>query len=189
MKKKSKSQRQKELIDLLKNDPFYTDEELSSLFEVSIQTIRLDRMSLNIPELRERLKKIAENQSSKVKTLGKEDIFGEILELSVGNIGISMLEITDDMIYSNTGNIKEPIVFSMIFSLAMAVVDARRIKLKSANTKIFDSVKKNERLIAKAEVEKEKVFGIEKEHIVKVTVNSRNNKKILEGVFTFEELI
>ncbi|MCA0473945.1 DeoR family transcriptional regulator, partial [Clostridioides difficile] len=56
MKKKSKAQRQKELIDMLKTDPFYTDEELSSLFDVSIQTIRLDRMSLNIPELRERVK-------------------------------------------------------------------------------------------------------------------------------------
>ena len=57
MKKKSKAQRQKELIEMLQADPFYTDEELASLFEVSIQTIRLDRMSLNIPELRERVKK------------------------------------------------------------------------------------------------------------------------------------
>ena len=40
MKKKSKAQRQKELIDMLKTDPFYTDEELSSLFDVSILRVQ-----------------------------------------------------------------------------------------------------------------------------------------------------
>lgn len=70
MKKRSKVQRQKELVDMLKTDPFYTDEELAEVFSVSVQTIRLDRMSLNIPELRERVKNIAESQSTKVRTLG-----------------------------------------------------------------------------------------------------------------------
>ena len=46
MKKRSKVQRQKELVDMLKTDPFYTDEELAEVFSVSVQTIRLDRMSL-----------------------------------------------------------------------------------------------------------------------------------------------
>ena len=68
MKKRSKVQRQKELVDMLKTDPFYTDEELAEVFSVSVQTIRLDRMSLNIPELRERVKNIAESQSTKVRT-------------------------------------------------------------------------------------------------------------------------
>ena len=78
MKKRSKAERQHELVERLKDDPFYTDEELANLFGVSIQTIRLDRMSLNIPELRERVKLIAESESSKVKTLGIKEITGEI---------------------------------------------------------------------------------------------------------------
>ncbi len=96
---------------MLKTDPFYTDEELSSLFDVSIQTIRLDRMSLNIPELRERVKSIAETQSSKVKTLGVKEITGEIIDLSVGRLGISMLEVTQDMIYSKTNTLKDTYIF------------------------------------------------------------------------------
>ena len=34
---------------------FITDEDLAEKFQVSIQTVRLDRMELSIPELRERL--------------------------------------------------------------------------------------------------------------------------------------
>ena len=90
MKKRSKVQRQKELVDMLKTDPFYTDEELAEVFSVSVQTIRLDRMSLNIPELRERVKNIAESQSTKVRTLGMKEITGEIIDISVGELGISM---------------------------------------------------------------------------------------------------
>ncbi|MGL6146742.1 MAG: HTH domain-containing protein, partial [Macrococcoides caseolyticum] len=59
MKKLSKHLRQEQLQQLLENDPFITDETLSHEFNVSIQTIRLDRLELNIPELRERIKNVA----------------------------------------------------------------------------------------------------------------------------------
>ena len=42
----------KEAIEL---NPFITDYELCEQFDVSIQTIRLDRTHLNIPELRKEL--------------------------------------------------------------------------------------------------------------------------------------
>ncbi|HBS93731.1 MAG TPA: transcription factor FapR, partial [Firmicutes bacterium] len=54
-----KRQRQSELQSLLDDNPFLTDQELAERFAVSIQTIRLDRMELGIPELRERVKMVA----------------------------------------------------------------------------------------------------------------------------------
>ena len=52
-------------MDIINKDPFITDEELSETFNVSIQTIRLDRLELGIPELRERIRSVAsENQKS-----------------------------------------------------------------------------------------------------------------------------
>ncbi|MBZ4655433.1 MAG: DeoR-like helix-turn-helix domain, partial [Peptococcaceae bacterium] len=39
----SKAQRQARLVELLQENPFTTDEELAKYFNVSIQTIRLDR--------------------------------------------------------------------------------------------------------------------------------------------------
>ena len=50
--KLSKANRQKKLVELMESDPFMTDEDLSEKFGVSIQTIRLDRLELGIPELR-----------------------------------------------------------------------------------------------------------------------------------------
>ena len=52
----SKKDRQRELNHTINENPFITDEELAEKFSVSVQTIRLDRMELAIPELRERIK-------------------------------------------------------------------------------------------------------------------------------------
>jgi DeoR/GlpR family transcriptional regulator of sugar metabolism len=55
----SKIERQRQLARYLERDPFLTDVDLSKILRVSIQTIRLDRLDLKIPELRERLKNVA----------------------------------------------------------------------------------------------------------------------------------
>ena len=60
-KRLAKPKRQEKLIDLIKKEPFLTDEDLAGKFQVSIQTIRLDRLELGLPELRERIKNVAKN--------------------------------------------------------------------------------------------------------------------------------
>ena len=57
--KRSKKERQRLLTERISENPFVTDEQLASEFNVSVQTIRLDRMELAIPELRERIKGVA----------------------------------------------------------------------------------------------------------------------------------
>ena len=64
-----KKERQKRLTETLIRDPFITDEELSESFKVSIQTIRLDRLELGIPELRERIRSVAKGNYSKLKSI------------------------------------------------------------------------------------------------------------------------
>ncbi|HEY8530070.1 MAG TPA: DeoR family transcriptional regulator, partial [Paenibacillaceae bacterium] len=49
MERLSKRERHQKLLQLLDENPFYTDRELTRLLKVSIQTIRLDRMELAIP--------------------------------------------------------------------------------------------------------------------------------------------
>lgn len=58
--RKSKKERQQLLQETIKVNPFITDEDLAEKFMVSVQTIRLDRLELSIPELRERIKNVAE---------------------------------------------------------------------------------------------------------------------------------
>lgn len=185
MKKKSRAQRQDELVEMLKDDPFYTDEELSNLFNVSIQTIRLDRLALGIPELRERVKKIAETETSKVKTLGIKEITGEIIDLSVGQVGISILDVTKDMIYSKSGTIKNEYMFSMANSLAMAILNMPKALMVSANIKTLKQIKNEDRLIAKAEIYK----NLENKHYVDVIISNKAQEKIFKGEFIFEELV
>lgn len=54
--RRNKKERQELLQQTIIATPFITDEELAGKFGVSIQTIRLDRLELSIPELRERIK-------------------------------------------------------------------------------------------------------------------------------------
>jgi len=56
----SRQERQVRLGIYIKQNPFVTDEELAQRFNVSIPTIRLDRAALKIPELRKRVKQVAE---------------------------------------------------------------------------------------------------------------------------------
>ncbi|MGB3963986.1 MAG: DeoR family transcriptional regulator, partial [Tepidanaerobacteraceae bacterium] len=79
----TKRERQKLLLDTIENDPFLNDEELADKFDVSIQTIRLDRMELKIPELRERIKAVAEQNYAKVRSIDIEEIVGEIVDLEL----------------------------------------------------------------------------------------------------------
>lgn len=181
--KKSKEQRQRELTELLEQDPFYTDEELSTYFNVSIQTVRLDRMMLNIPELRERIKTIAEEESSKIRTLKVQDITGEIIDLSVGQIGISMLEVENEMLYTDTEILKDAYIFAMVNSLAMAIIDAKSVIMIDASMKMLKLVKGRDRLIAKAEIveKQENIYSIN------VQVNNKKQEQVFKGEFKFRE--
>lgn len=55
----AKKERQNMLIEILNADPFLTDEELAEQLNVSVPTVRLDRLELGIPELRQRIKEMA----------------------------------------------------------------------------------------------------------------------------------
>ena len=61
--------RQKLLLETIAEDPFLNDEELAERFNVSVQTIRLDRMELKLPELRERIRAVAQDSYAKVKSI------------------------------------------------------------------------------------------------------------------------
>ena len=52
----NKRKRQEQLKELVNQQPFLTDEELAEQFGVSVQTIRLDRLELSIPEMRKERK-------------------------------------------------------------------------------------------------------------------------------------
>ena len=154
MKRKGtgKKERQRGLLDRIKDDPFLTDDELSDIFEVSIQTIRLDRLELGIPELRERIKNEAEKNYSKVKSLHGKEIVGELVDLELGKSGISILETDNSFAFEKTNVIKGHHIFALAESLAIAVIDANVALIGVANIKYKNPVFAGDKIVARAEV-------------------------------------
>lgn len=148
----TKRERQKLLLDTVENDPFLNDEELAEKFDVSIQTIRLDRLELKIPELRERIKSVAEQNYAKVRSIDIAEIVGELVDLELDKRGISILETTSKMAFSKTKVIRGDIIFAQANSLAIATIDAKVALTGVANIKYKLPVFVGQKLVAKAEV-------------------------------------
>lgn len=148
----SKKDRQKNLLEKLHINPFVTDDELSEDFNVSIQTIRLDRLELGIPELRERIKNVAENNYTKVKSLHGKEIVGELIDLELGKSGMSILETDSSFAFEKTDVVKGHHIYAQAESIAIAVIDANVALIGVANIKYKNPVFAGDKLIAKAEV-------------------------------------
>ena len=176
----TKEERQEKLLKQIKENPFLTDKELSDKFQVSVQTIRLDRLELDIPEVRERTRKVAENAYRKVKSVSGGEIFGELIDVELGKSAISILHTTPDMVYEKTKIVRGYPIFAQANSLAVAVIDAEVALTGVARIKFKRPVRVGERVIAKAEVIKQK-----RDNFV-VRVNSRSSD---ENIFTGKFLL
>lgn len=149
---KNKQDRQHRLREYLNSHPFLTDEDLAKCFHVSVPTIRLDRLELRIPEVRDRVKQVAEQNFSQVKSLTDAELIGELVDMQLGVSGISLLEITPEMIFHRQGIARGHILFAQANSLAVALVDAEIALTGTAKISFLRPVLVGERVVAKAEV-------------------------------------
>jgi acyl-coenzyme A thioesterase PaaI-like protein len=179
----SKRDRQLALKELLDGDPFLNDEELAEKFQVSVQTIRLDRMELKIPELRERIRAVARENYSKVRSIDAKEIIGELVDLELDKRGISILETNNDMTFGKTRVVRGDIIFAQANSLAIAVIDANVALMGVANIKYKLPVYAGQKLVAKAEVTR--VRGNKKFVFVRSFVKQ---KEVFRGKFILVSL-
>jgi acyl-coenzyme A thioesterase PaaI-like protein len=152
IERQPKRQRQELLMKAIEENPFSTDEELMRKFNVSIQTIRLDRLELGIPELRERMKQMAEQSYDQVRSLPLHEVIGEVIDLQLDQSGISIFEIKEEHVFSRTKIARGHHIFSQANSLAVAVINDEIALTASANIRFVRSVKLHERCVAKASV-------------------------------------
>ncbi|HZG17420.1 MAG TPA: transcription factor FapR [Candidatus Bathyarchaeia archaeon] len=148
----AKKDRQTRLIQRLQENPFETDEDLAERFNVSIQTIRLDRLELGIPELRERIKSVAEKSFDHVKSLGIEEVIGEMIDLQLDEQAISVLEIKEEHVFTRTQIARGHYIFAQANSLAVAVMNADVALTATARIRFVRPVRLGEKLVAKAVV-------------------------------------
>lgn len=160
----SKADRQKQLSRYLDGDPFLTDEDLARIFNVSVQTIRLDRLELKIPELRERVMSVARN-GEPIKTLSGGELVGDMVDMEVGSYGVSILPVTPEMTLSRTRVARGHHLFAQANSLAVAVIDAASALTGIARVSFKRPVYIGEKVLAKAIIKQKKG----NKYMVKVT--------------------
>lgn len=173
-----KKERQEKLKEFLLENPFATDEELAQNFACSIQTIRLDRLEIGIPELRERMKQVAENTHNKVRSVGDTEMFGELVYLELGKKAASIMKVTADMVAEKSKVCRGHHIFSQANMLAVALIDNDVVLTGSARVRYRRPVYLNEELIATAFVAKERT----NKHLVKV-VSKVGAEEVFVGKF------
>ncbi|MFA5537323.1 MAG: transcription factor FapR [Bacillota bacterium] len=177
-KQLNKKERHDELQKFLHKAPFSTDLELAEHFLVSVQTIRLDRLELGIPQVRERVKAVAENAYSQLRSLEAQEVVGELLDIRLNEGGISLMDITEEMILKSKKVVRGHYLFAQANSLAVAVIDAPAVLTGSARIRYKKPVFLGDRVVAKA------VVKVQKTNTYLISVYSTvDNELVFKGQF------
>ncbi|MFD1204113.1 MULTISPECIES: transcription factor FapR [Sporosarcina] len=176
-----KKDRQQQLGQLLEENPFLTDEELAKHFNVSVQTIRLDRLECGIPELRERLKSVASKTiEAEVKSLQSDEVIGEIVDIELDERAISIFDVTEDHVFQRNGIARGHHLFAQANSLAVAVLDDDLALTVTSTLHFVKPVRAGDRVIARATVNKDR--STDKRTYVEV-ISTVENEKVFSGDF------
>lgn len=173
-----KQMRHKNLLELLETNPLLTDEELAGTLKVSVSTIRLDRALLGLPELRERMRRMAQKANQRLRSLKQEEVIGELLELEPNFLALSYLVTSKEMAFRHTGIVWDHYLYSQASTLAMAVVEADMVVTGAARVRYKAPAHVGDKLIARAKV------GVRKGNKNVVSVRTRvGDREIFVGRF------
>ncbi len=134
-----RQRRRSALREALAVDPLLTDAALALRFQVSVPTVRLDRLALGIPEVRRRVRAMAERGLSRP---GGSVVRGDVVDLEPGQSAVAVLE---------PRGYQDPDWFADAQALALAAsgVSAAAVDLVQVR---FRRVELTQPLVAKAEV-------------------------------------
>ncbi len=180
---KNKKSRQDELIKIISINPLITDNELAEKLKVSISTIRLDRALMGVPELRERLRTMAQNAVSKLQSLNPSEVIGELLELEPDKWALSVLKTAKDMAFRFTDIVSDNYIYAQAGSIAVAAINAAKVIIESMRGEYKGHAHVGDVLIARAKV------GVNHDGKKIVSVRTRvGDKEIFVGRFIIEIL-
>lgn len=181
MLRRTKKERQRLLSETIAGNPFVTDEQLATQFQVSVQTIRLDRMELAIPELRERIKDVAsKTYENEVKSLPIDEVIGEIIDIELDNRALSIFDVKEEHVFQRNGIARGHHLFAQANSLAVAVIDDELALTVHSNITFVKPVRAGDRVITKANV----IGRDDENHRTKVELTSTvNGETVFVGEF------
>ena len=178
----SKKERQKQLIATIEENPFVTDEQLANQFQVSVQTIRLDRMELAIPELRERIKDVAaRNYENELKALPIDEVIGEIIDIELDERAISIFDVGEEHVFQRNGIARGHHLFAQANSLCVAVINDEFALTVKSNVTFVKPVKSGERVVSKAIVKNK---DVQKNRTIVDVTSTVDGEVVFIGEFT-----
>lgn len=179
----SRQARHDKIGEILADSPMITDSEIASRLGVSISTVRLDRAMMGIPELRERIRTMAQNAVSKLQSLSPSEVIGELLELEPDKWALSVLRTAKDMAFRFTDIVSDNYVYSQASSIAVAAIKAANVIIDSMRGEYKGHARVGDILVARAKV------GVNHEGRKIVSVRTRvGDKEIFVGRFIIEVL-
>ncbi|MEB6569606.1 transcription factor FapR [Staphylococcus auricularis] len=176
--KMKKQDRQAAIEKEIEANPFITDNELSQRFHVSIQTIRLDRSQLNIPELRTRIKMVAQQNHERIQSIEANEISGYVIDIVPNETATSVIQINEDSVFTRNQIARGHVLFAQANSLCVALIHKPVVLTRESRVKFVKQVKLHDNVHAKARVLEvnEKYFYIEVKSYVQQT-------QVFEGTF------
>ncbi len=165
------------LVQYVVQNPFVTDEQLSARYHVSVATIRLDRMALQIPELRQRISRVAQAKLDQIRSLEQQEVVGEILEMHLDRYGISVLHITQEHVFARSNIARGHHLFAQANSLAAAVIDADAVLTAKVQLRFHRVVRLGDLLRSRVDIVSKK-FGVVKCRVL----TSVADQTVVDGV-------
>lgn len=141
-----KDARRAAMAERLRHDPGLTDQALAAAFGVSVATVRLDRRTLGIPQLRDRLEAAAHAAASGGKCPGLE-----MLELFVGVRALALFPVTKEAVDAS-GVVPAEKLYGISVAAAEAVAGAAGPHAQVGNVKYKAPARAGMRLAVSAEV-------------------------------------
>ncbi|MBR1656987.1 MAG: transcription factor FapR [Synergistaceae bacterium] len=181
--KPTRKLRQDRLAEIIESNPMITDNELASCLNVSVSTVRLDRALMGVPELRERIRSMAQDAMSKLRSLSPGEVIGDLLELEPDKWALSVLKTAKDMAFRFTDIVSDNYIYAQAGSIAVAVINAAQVIIGSMRGHYRGHAHVGDVLIARAKV------GVNHEGKKIVSVRTRaGDREIFVGRFIIEVL-
>lgn len=156
---KQRSIRCEKLLQYLEVNPLATDDILAKEFNVSINTIRLDRSRLGIKEFKERLKAKAEETMSKVTSISAKEFVGDMISFAPGERAKSRLETNNNMTFEGMNVVRGEYIYSFAETIAISLIPTKAALVGVANIKYVEPIVADSVIYALAEVKRKTESG------------------------------
>ena len=176
---KARSIRCEKLLQYLELNPLATDEILANEFNVSINTIRLDRARLGIKEFKERLKFKAKETMSKVTSISAAEFVGDMIHFIPGESAKSRLETNSSMTFEGMNVVRGEYIYSFAETIAISLIPTKAALVGVANIKYVEPIGADAVIYAMAEVKRKTESG----YIVWVRIIDEKDSLKFKGKF------